>query len=189
MGRAETSLKGTMSISVGSEASVSKRGGLVCRLARLCVASCLAIFAAAVLPGPVSRAQDQNEPITDITAKYHFLSTDDTLAILDEEGKLKGYVDVSQSEEESDDVLSYNIVEGTRKKDHVEFRTNKIHGLFYRFSGTARRGRGREEKDPDYLQLSGDLEVVTVNMDTGKEAVRVVKVTFKSIGKSERPDG
>jgi len=186
MGRAETSLKGTMSISVGSEASVSKRGGLVCRLARLCVASCLAIFAAAVLPGPVSRAQDQNEPITDITAKYHFLSTDDTLAILDEEGKLKGYVDVSQSEEESDDVLSYNIVEGTRKKDHVEFRTNKIHGRSYRFSGNVERGAGHAEGDPDYLRLEGDVDVVTTKADGSSEAVRVVRVLLKSFGKNER---
>jgi hypothetical protein len=32
------------------------------------------------------------------------------------------------------------------------------------------------------------LEIVTVNMETGKEKVQVVQVTFKSIGKSERPE-
>jgi len=150
---------------------------------------CLALLAALAFSARHLRAQEEESPVDDITAKYHFLSQEDTLAILDEEGKLKGYIEVTQPEDESDDILSYDLVDGKRTRNHVEFRTNKIHGLFYRFSGTARRGRGREEKDPDYLQLSGDLEVVTVNMDTGKEAVRVVKVTFKSIGKSERPDG
>ena len=45
-----------------------------------------------------------------------------------------------------------------------------------------------EEKDPDYFRLIGDLDIVTVNADTGKEAVQTVRVTFKSIGKSERPE-
>ena len=70
-----------------------------------------------------------------MTAKYHFISADDTLAILDEEGRLKGYIEVAQPEEESDDILSYDILEGSRKKNHVEFRTNRIHGKLYRFSG------------------------------------------------------
>jgi hypothetical protein len=79
-------------------------------------------------------------------------------------------------------------VDGSRKKNHVEFRTNKIHAKFFRFSGTVERGKGHEEKDADYLHLTGKLEIVTVNMETGKEKVQVVQVTFKSIGKSERPE-
>src|SRR5208337_2162517 len=73
--------------------------------------------------------------IDDITGKYHFLSADDTLGILEEEGKLKGYIEVLQGEEESDDVLTYEIVSGSRKNDHVEFKTNTIHRKYYRFSG------------------------------------------------------
>lgn len=150
--------------------------------------ACLAVLVAIVFSARPLQAQDQQEPIDDITAKYHFLSMDDTLAILDEEGRLKGYVEVTQPEEESDDILSYDILEGSRAKNHVLFRTNRIHGKFFRFSGTVERGRGRAEKDADYLHLTGDLEIVTVNSETGKEAVQVVRVTLKSIGKSERPD-
>ncbi len=150
----------------------------------------LAVLTAVSLAGSVLRAQDQDEeqPVNDMTARYHFLSPDDTLAILDEEGRLKGYIEVAQPEEESDDILSYDIVEGSRKKTHVEFRTNKIHGKFYRFAGTVERGKGSVEKDPDYFHLIGDLEIVTVNADTGKEAVRTVRVFLKSFGKSERPE-
>jgi hypothetical protein len=148
----------------------------------------LVIFGAIVVTGSVLRAQEQTEFIVDITAKYHFLSADDTLAILDEEGRLRGYIDVFQNQEESDAVLSYTIVEGTRKKTHIEFRTNRIHGKFYRFSGNVERGEGHEEGDPDYLRLVGGLEVVTINGDTGQEAVQRLRVILKSFGKSEREE-
>jgi hypothetical protein len=148
----------------------------------------LAVLTVLLLAGSVLKAQDETQAIDDMTAKYHFLSADDTLAILDEEGRLKGYIEVTQPEEESDDVLSFDIVEGSRDKTHVKFRTNRIHGKFYRFSGTVERGKGHDEKDADYLRLIGNLDIVTVNGDTGKEAVQTVRVTFKSIGKAERPE-
>ena len=152
------------------------------------VIACPAVLVALAFSGLLLRCQDEPSPVDDITAQYHFLSMDDTLAILDEEGRLKGYVEVTQPADESDDILTYDIVEGSRKKSHVEFRTNRIHGKFYRFSGTAERGKGHEEKDADYLHLTGDLEIVTVRAETGKEVVQVVRVTLKSIGKAERPD-
>ena len=133
-------------------------------------------------------AQGDDQSVQDMTAKYHFLSADDTLAILDEEGRLKGYIEVAQPEDESDDILTYDILEGTRDKNHVKFRTNTIHGKFYRFSGTVERGKGHEDKDPDYLRLTGDLDTVMVNSDTGKQAVQTARVTLRSFGKSERPD-
>jgi hypothetical protein len=148
----------------------------------------LTVLAMILLTGSALNAQEETQTIDDMTAKYHFLSADDTLAILDEEGRLKGYIEVAQPEEESDDILSYDIVEGSRDKNHVKFRTNRIHGKFYRFSGTVERGKGHEEKDPDYFRLIGDLDVVTVNGETGKETVQTVHVTLKSFGKSERPE-
>jgi hypothetical protein len=148
----------------------------------------LVILGVMGLAASVLRAQMEERPIDDITAKYHFLSADDTLAILDEEGKLKGYIEVAQPEEESDDVLTFNLVDGTRKKSHVEFRTNTIHGKSYRFSGTVERGAGHKEGDPDYLRLEGDLQVVTSRGDSGQEAIRLVRVLWKSFGKSERED-
>jgi hypothetical protein len=148
----------------------------------------LAVATAILLTGGALKAQEEVQTVEDMTAKYHFLSADDTLAILDEEGRLKGYIEVAQPEEESDDILSYDIVEGSRDKNHVKFRTNKIHGKFYRFSGTVERGKGHEEKDPDYFHLIGDLDIVTVNGDTGKETVQTVRVNLKSFGKSERPE-
>ena len=128
------------------------------------------------------------ENIDDITAKYHFLSPDDTLGILEEEGKLKGYVEILQGDEESDDVLNYEIVSGARKKDHVEFKTNTIHRKYYRFSGKVERGSGRQPDDPDYLRLVGDLETVTVKGDSGQESVEKKHLILKCFGKSERND-
>jgi hypothetical protein len=130
-------------------------------------------------------ARPPSDDIEDITGKYHFLSADDKLAILEEEGKLKGYIDVYQGEEESDAILSYPITLGSRKRDRVEFKTGKIHQKYYRFTGAAERGSGHEQADPDYLRLVGDLEIVTVRSDSGQEAVERRRVILKSMGKSE----
>jgi hypothetical protein len=132
------------------------------------------------------RAQHSDDNVTDVTGQYHFLSPDDTLGLLEEEGKLKGYVDVAQGEEESDAILSYPIVLGSRKGAQVEFKTAKIHQKYYRFAGTVERGTGRDENHPDYLRLVGDLEIITVSADTGQESVELKHVILKSMGKSER---
>ena len=150
--------------------------------------ACLVVLAAVIFSARSLRAQGEQSSVDDITAKYHFLSMDDTLAILDEEGRLKGYIEVTQPPDESDDILTYDITEGSRKKNHVEFRTNRIHGKYYRFSGSVERGKGHDEKDADYLQLAGSVDIVTVNAETGKESVQVMRLTLKSIGKGERPD-
>lgn len=145
-------------------------------------------MAAVVSSGRPLFAQRDSDEIDDITGKYHFISADDTLAILEEDGKLKGYVDVAQGDEESDAVLSYQIVDGLRKKTHVRFRTGEIHRKYYRFSGAVERGSGHEPTDPDYLRLIGDLEIVTFKGDSRDESVQRMRVIFKSIGQSERPD-
>lgn len=113
------------------------------------------------------------------------MGPDDTLGLLEEEGKLKGYVDVAQGPEESDEVLSYPLVLGSRQGSHVEFKTAKIHQKYYRFHGTVERGSGRREGDPDYLRLVGDLETVTVKADTGEESVDRKPVILRSMGKRE----
>jgi hypothetical protein len=139
----------------------------------------------AVAPGARCPAQGA-ENIDDITGKYHFLSADDTLGILEEEGKLKGYIEVLQGEEESDAVLSYDIVSGSRKNERVEFKTNTIHRKYYRFSGKVQRGSGHQPNDPDYLRLVGELETVTVKGESGQESVERRHLILKSFGKSER---
>jgi hypothetical protein len=121
----------------------------------------------------------------DMTGEYEFLSPENTLAILEEEGKLKGYIDVMQGEEESNEVLSYPIAVGTRHGDQVEFKTAKIHEKYYRFTGTVERGGGRTSKDGDFLRLTGDLDTVTADSATGPEHADHRHVTFKWRLKSE----
>ena len=134
-------------------------------------------------PGAV--AGPSGETIPDMSGKYEFLAPEDTLAVLEEDSTLKGYIDVSQSADESDSVLSYQITIGKRQADHVEFKTSKIHEKYYRFSGAVERGSGHKEAGPDYLRLVGDLEIVTVNGDTGQEHVERRRVIFKSKGRSD----
>jgi hypothetical protein len=134
------------------------------------------------------RAQQEGEEIQDISGNYTFLTAEDNLGLLEEEGKLKGDVDVLQEEDESDAVLSYSISLGWRKKNQVEFKTRKIHQKYYRFSGVVQRGSGREERDPDYLRLVGDLETITVNPESGEEVAQRKHVMFKSKGQQEEEE-
>ncbi len=126
-----------------------------------------------------------NASIEDITGRYHFVGPDDTLAILEEEGRLKGFIEVFQGEDESDEMLSYAIELGTRKSNHVEFKTSKIHEKYYRFAGVVERGTGRTANDSDYMHLVGDLETITLNSVTGKEDDGRVRVVFKLKSKAE----
>lgn len=150
----------------------------------------LRLFALLILPrllvfSPRLPAQEAGEEIPDISGNYAFLTATDTLALLEEEGKLKGYIDVLQGEDESDAVLSYSISLGSRKKNQVEFKTKKIHQKYYRFSGVVQRGAGREERDADHLRLVGELETITVNPETGEEIPQRTHVVFKSKGRAE----
>jgi len=131
------------------------------------------------------RAQTSSSKIEDITADYRFLGANDTLALLQEAGTLKGYIDVLQGQSESDVVLSYPINIGSRKGDHIEFRTRRIHEMYYRFSGTVQRGTGGKKSDPDYLQLTGELQTITRQPETNKEVIDRQQVVFKSKGESQ----
>lgn len=148
------------------------------------------LLALSLMLSPLAILGASQEPgeIQDITGRYRFLTDTDTLALLEEDGKLKGYVDVLQGEEESDAVLSYPITIGSRKNDYVEFKTGKIHQKYYRFAGTVARGSGRQEQNPDYLRLVGDLEIITVNPESGEEVADRRHVVLKSLGRTEEEE-
>lgn len=132
------------------------------------------------------KAQSAASKVDDITGDYQFLEPYNTLAILQEDEMLKGYIDVLQGQSESDAIISYPITIGERKGDHVEFRTRTIHAMYYRFSGTAQRGSGKKKGDPDYLELVGELQTITKNSVTNQQTVERKQVIFKSKGKTER---
>jgi hypothetical protein len=164
---------------VAHEAHGVRRSPAVLPLCLLLLAWCLAYS---------QGGQETTQEVADISGEYHFLSPDDTLGLLEEEGVVKGFVEVYQGEEESDTILSYPIAIGSRAKQHVEFKTAKIHEKYYRFSGSVERGKGRGPKDADYLRLVGDLEIVTVSGDDGKETVVRRPAVFKSLSAEEKAE-
>jgi hypothetical protein len=123
--------------------------------------------------------------VPDMSGEYEFLTSQNTLGILEEEGKLKGYIDVAQGEDESDTVLTFQIMQGTRQGDQVQFKTGKIHERYYRFSGTVQRGHGRTDHDADFLRLVGDLETIHIDPAGGQEHVERRNETFKWKPKTE----
>jgi len=136
----------------------------------------------------VPGAAQSKSTIDEINTEFHFLGPDDTLLIHEEEGRLKGQIDAYQNDDESDTVLSYVLTIGQRKDDHVEFKTSEIHRRYYRFSGAVVRGSGHDEKDEDYLRLVGELQIITVDGDTGKENVEKKQVELKSLSADEMSD-
>jgi hypothetical protein len=148
----------------------ASRSSAPARLAVLIFTAIPSLALAYVAPG---------SEVPDMSGEYEFLSAQNTLGILEEEGKLKGYIDVAQGEEESDAVLTFQITQGTRQGDRVQFKTGKIHERYYRFSGAVERGRGRTDQDTDFLRLVGDLEAVQVDAATGQEHVEARHETFK----------
>jgi hypothetical protein len=147
----------------------------------------VALLLAAVPCGARAPGQAvQNVP--DMSGEYEFTQAEDTLGILEEEGKLKGYIDVAQGADESDEVLTYQIVLGIRSSNHVEFKTNKIHEKYYHFTGAVERGGGHTERDPDFLRLAGDLETVKLDSETGQEHVERRRETFRWKGASKRTE-
>ncbi len=133
---------------------------------------------------PCLRAQASPGQVEDLTGNYQFLGPHDNLALLQEEGMIKGYIDVMQGDSESDALLSFTITMGSRKGDHVEFRTQVIHEKYYRFSGIVRRGKASRKGQPDYSELAGTLLVVEHNSVTEKDTVDRRQVVFKSKGGS-----
>jgi len=132
------------------------------------------------------KAQSTGSSVGDATGDYDFLQPYNTLAILQEDQMIKGYVDVLQGQSESDAILSYPITIGERKGDHVEFRTSKIHEKYYRFSGTVQYGKGKKKGDPDYLELVGELQTIQSNSVTNQENVDRQQVVFKFKGNTEK---
>lgn len=158
--------------------SPTSRGCLANRL-------CILVAALSLVAGSGLSAKPQPKEAGDLTGEYHFLGPFDTLALLQEEETIKGYIDVMQGASESDVLLSYPITIGSRQGDHVEFRTRRIHEKYYRFSGTVRRGKGRKASDPDYLELSGELQTISRDPVTDKEVIDRQQVVFKSKGESK----
>jgi hypothetical protein len=153
----------------------------------IAVLTCAAIVLCAGA-GSSKEPQQSPEKIEEINKQFHFLGPDDSVLIHEEDGRLKGQVDVLAGEEESDTVLTYDFVIGARTGDHVEFKTAKVHEKYFRFMGAVERGAGSKEDDPDYLRLVGDLQIVTVNGMTGKETTESKRVVLKSLGADEVED-
>jgi hypothetical protein len=151
-------------------------------------ASCAAFVLALLWAGAGKGDQKAPEKIDEINNEFHFLGPQDTVLVHEEDGKLKGQINVYAGEEESDAVLSYIFTIGTRVNDHVEFKTSKVHEKYYRFSGVVERGAGHDDGDPDYLRLEGNLEIVTANGLTGKETIEQKHVVLKSLGAEEEQD-
>ena len=171
----------------GINQTAPARGGFTRHEVRQVACALVGALLFCLLPASF-HAQDSRDEIREINDEFHFLGPDDTLLIHEEDGKLKGQIDVYGGDEESDAILSFLITIGTRDKNHVEFKTSKIHEKYYRFFGAVEHGTGKKDGDRDYLRLVGEVKVTTVNGSTGEESTESKRVVLKSLGEDEIQD-
>ena len=133
-----------------------------------------------ILDGIVAHGQQKRE-IEDITGRYSFLKTDDLLGILDEDGELRGFIEVLQEDDESDDIFSYTITRGIREGNHINFKTDTIHGITYRFSGKVQINKSRDPTQRGFMLLVGTIRIDKNLSLAGKGKTEERRVVLESL--------
>ena len=133
------------------------------------------IFDAIVVHG------QQKREIEDITGRYSFLKPDDLLGILDEDGELRGFIEILQEDDESDDIFSYTITRGVRKDNQINFKTDTIHGITYRFSGKVQISKKRNPTQRGFMLLVGTIQIEKNKFLDGKGITEERKVVLESL--------
>ncbi len=123
----------------------------------------------------------QEREIEDITGRYSFLNPDDLLGILDEDGELRGFIEVLQEDDESDDVFSYTITRGVHKDNQINFKTDTIHGITYRFSGKVQISRERNSTQRGFILLVGTIRIEKNESLIGKGKTEERRVVLESL--------
>lgn len=175
---------------VTSQHAHCSRRGLFFRRPRFVQPLNFALLAASLtgalwVAGPPALARNASSTVPDMTGRYDFLNSQNTLALLQEDTELRGYIDVWQGAHASDTIFSYNLTIGSRHGNRVIFRTQRIHEKYYRFTGIVQRGKGKSPGDADYLELVGELQTITDNSVTGKPKIISQHVVFKEKSRSQ----
>ena len=123
----------------------------------------------------------QKREIEDITGRYSFLEPDDLLGILDEDGELRGFIEVLQGKDESDDIFSYTITRGVREGNQINFKTDTIHGITYRFSGKVQIGKARNPTQRGFMLLVGTIQIEKNVSLAGKGKTEERRVVLESL--------
>jgi hypothetical protein len=117
----------------------------------------------------------------DITGLYSFLHSGETVQInVQPDGRVSGYVSrVADGESDRGQMLDMMFEHASLDGNRLEFRTKKIHGVWFEFKGTVERGRVQTRDVEGYYVLRGTLTTVKEDVN-GKPTPLATEVEFKS---------
>jgi hypothetical protein len=123
----------------------------------------------------------QSTHADDITGLYSFLHSGETVQInVQPDGRVSGYVSrVADGESDRGQMLDMMFERASLNGNRLEFRTKKVHGVWFEFKGTVERGKAQTRNDEGYYVLRGTLTTIKEDVN-GKPTPLATEVEFKS---------
>jgi hypothetical protein len=151
-----------------------------------CIALAHASFAQGSQLQPDPKSSAAADP-TALSGEYEFLHQGEILQLTIQpddssaDKKITGFVS-RHGELESDrgTPLDHFITNGVLHGDQLQFRTGTIHGVWFEFKGSIKRGPGHSPGERGYFMLEGKLTEHVVDRDR-HETAQSREVTFHSM--------
>lgn len=123
----------------------------------------------------------QTHPAEDITGLYSFLRSGETVQInVQPDRRVTGYVShMADGESDRGQMLDMMFERASLSGNRLEFRTRKVHAVWYEFKGTVERGKVQTRDEEGYYLLRGTLTTVKEDVN-GKPTPLATEVEFKS---------
>lgn len=131
-------------------------------------------------PKPPVAKPEAAPPLGDISGSYAFLKEGEYVQINLEAGRVTGFVSrFGELESDSGVFLDQFFEKAALASNKLTFTTQKIHGVWFEFSGIVERGPAKTTAEEGYYVLKGRL--TQYNTDAaGKSSGRFREVVFKS---------
>lgn len=123
----------------------------------------------------------QTHRADDITGLYSFLHSGETVQInVQPDGRISGYVSrVADGDSDRGQMLDMMFERASLDGNRIEFRTKKVHGVWFEFKGTVEHGKAQTRDQEGYYLLRGTLTTVKEDVN-GKPTPLATEVEFKS---------
>jgi hypothetical protein len=128
-----------------------------------------------------SKAQAAPPALADVSGTYSFLRDGEVLEFHLQEGKVIGDVQrLGSSDADRGVMLTHFFDKAAIDANRLEFTTNTVHGVHYRFEGEFKRGEGKTRAEEDYYRIVGTLTEYLSDARK-KISARKREVIFKSL--------
>jgi hypothetical protein len=117
----------------------------------------------------------------DISGLYSFVHNPETVQInVQPDGSVNGYVShLADGDADRGQMLDMMFEHASLHGNHLEFKTKKVHGVWFEFKGEVQRGKAQSHDAEGYYLIRGTLTTVREDV-SGKPTPMASEVEFKS---------